>query len=397
MAVPDKIRIAWMGFGHKGSILIDRFRELNLWGKAVTCAGVYDVSEQSARKNMELVDVKCPFYSDADELFQREKPHACYISSIDSAHLENFRVAVKYNVPVMVEKPLEVSLETAAEFLHLAAGAKAPVLMAHNMRFCPILNRAKEIISAAEVGTIHSIRFHNNIPFGSTFFRQWFRLRRNVGSLICEKGSHDIDIMNFLSQSYPVKVFALSKRYEYGGDRPNDLRCPDCPEELDCPESRLNRYLNSGIETVKASNLCVYAEEADISDDDMCVMEFENGIQAVYVQTFYTPRSYKHRLYTLVGSMGILEIDLGETEGDIVFYPRYGSKKETRREHFDYHMRNHYNSDIYLAKHFYRVIVGEERPRCGVRDGYIAVVAALAATQSADERRIVDVKSLYQF
>jgi len=401
MSSDKKIRVAWMGFGGRGSSFIDGFRKLNLWGTRVTCAGVYDTSEESARKSMKRLKEEYPFYSDPGELFEKGKPDACIIASFECAHLENYRVAVKYGIPVMVEKPLEVSLESAAEFLRLAQNVKAPTLMAFNMRFAPIINRAKEIIDAGDVGTIHSMRFHNNVHYGSGYFRCWMRLRKNVGSLFCEKGAHDLDIMNFLSGSFPASLYAVSKRYEYGGDAPNDLQCRNCPKEHDCPESMLNKHLNLGIdmpsELQKVKDFCVWANEADVNDDDICVIEFENGMQGVYVQTYYTPYSYKSRIYCLVGSKGLLEIDLDEYEGDIVLYPRYGSKLETRREHFDYHREHAYNGDVPLTRHFYKVIIGEEKPRSTIRDGYISVVSALAATRSGDERKIIDVKSLYKF
>ena len=401
MASDKRIRIAFMGFGGRGSGFIDKFRWLNLWGDEVTCAGVYDISEESARKSMRRLGEEYPFYSNPDELFQKEKPDACIIGSFESAHCENYKVAAKYDVPVMVEKPLAASLEDAHEFLRIAKKSKGDVLMAHNMRYAPILTRAKEMIESGLVGTIHSMRFHNNVHYGSGYFRSWMRLRKNVGSLFCEKATHDLDIMNYLARSYPVKIYAVSKRYEYGGDAPNDLCCSECPKELDCPESMLNKYLSMGgsvpEELKKSRDLCVWAKEADINDDDMCILEFENGSQGTYVQTFYTAYSYKSRIYTLVGSKGMLEIDLDEYEGDLVFYPRYGSKKETLREHFDYRMRQHYNADVYLTKHFYKVIIGEEKPTSTVRDGYIAVVTGLAATKSADEGKIIDMTSMYRF
>ena len=395
-----RIKIAFMGFGGRGSGFIDTFRRLNLWNDTVSCAGVHDISEESARRSMKRLGEEYPFYSDADELFLKEKPDACIIGSFENAHFTNYSVAAKYDIPVMVEKPLTTSLEEARAFLELSDKSKGPVLMAHNMRFAPILGRAKEMVDEGLVGTVHSLRFHNNVHYGSSYYRRWMRLRKNIGSLFCEKATHDLDIANFLTGSYPVSVYAVSKRYEYGGDAPNDLRCRDCPKQLDCPESMLNKSLSVGQmpeELEKAEDLCVWAAEADINDDDICILEYDNGMQGSYVQTFYTPCSYKSRIYTLVGSRGILEIDLDEFEGDLVFYPRYGSKKESLREHVDYRMRQHYDADLWMTKHFFKIIIGKEEPSSTVRDGYIAVVTGLAATQSADEKRVVDLRSLYRF
>jgi len=218
-----KVRIVFMGFGGRGSGFIDKLRWLNLWGHGVSCAGVYDISEESARRSMKRLGEEYPFYRDADELFQKEKPDACIIGSFESAHFENYKVAAKYDVPVMVEKPLTASLEDAHEFLRIAKKSKAPVLMAHNMRFAPIIRRAKELIDGGLVGTIHSTRFHNNVHYGSGYFRSWMRLRKNVGSLFCEKATHDLDIMNYLTASYPVKIYAPSQKDTNTGATPRTI------------------------------------------------------------------------------------------------------------------------------------------------------------------------------
>ena len=133
----------------------------------------------------------------------------------------------------------------------------------------------------------------------------------------------------------------------------------------------------------------MYAREIDVTDDNVCILELDNGAHGTYVQTLYTPYAYKSRIYTLVGSLGVLEIDLDEYAGDLTIFRRYGSKHDRTAEHFDYLQRHHYNADHYLVRHFYDVMTGRLPPQCTVEDGLMAVQAASAAVASSESGQTV--------
>ena len=394
-------RIVYMGLGRRGASFISAFRQLGLLGTKLTIAGAYDVDVENARKSAKEVGEDVPIYDDPQRMFDETSPDAVIIASYECAHLENFRAVQPLNIPVQIEKPLESTVEKAAELVKLAKKNTAPVLVGHNMRFAPILGRAKQIVEEGRIGEVHSFRFHNNVHYGHGYFRSWMRLRANTGDIMVEKGCHDLDILHMLMGSKTARIFNSSRRFEFGGDKPSDLHCSDCRESVNCPDSVENIRFNVIGDTTPAESifsdkrhLCVYAKKIDIHDDDVCLVELENGAHGTYVQTLYTPYSYKSRIYTLVGGLGILEIDLDEYEGDLRIYPRYGSKKEFAHEHFDYRNENHYGGDYFMSRHFYEVLSGTAEPACTVEDGYAAVAAAVSAVRSADENRIVKVASI---
>ncbi len=40
-------------------------------------------------------------------------------------------------------------------------------------------------------------------------------------------------------------------------------------------------------------------------DDEMCLIQFDNGVHAIYCQTFFTPRSFHHRDYQIIGDRAL--------------------------------------------------------------------------------------------
>ncbi len=54
---------------------------------------------------------------------------------------------------------------------------------------------------------------------------------------------------------------------------------------------------------------CVYAKDANVNDNETCIIQFDNGCFGTYTQVFFSPRSYHHRIYEIIGTEGAMEID----------------------------------------------------------------------------------------
>jgi hypothetical protein len=138
----------------------------------------------------------------------------------------------------------------------------------------------------------------------------------------------------------------------------------------------------------------VWSKEADIGDDEMCMVEFANGVQVSYIQTFYTPTNFHGRVYTIVGKNGILEVDMGHDQGHIAWHSRYGTVKDKTVFTFDYLGRNHYNGDTYLIRNFLGVMRGTEKPWTTIHGAIHAECIGLAAARSVTTRQFEAVERL---
>lgn len=395
-----KFKVAIVGFGSRGRTYALDFRES--LGERVQVVAVADPDVKGAAARLEGIGLSAKVHATPQELIAQEKRmDGLIICSPDHFHLESFRAIASLKKPLLFEKPLEGNGGNFKILARELLAYPAAVVVGHCMRQAPILKKARELIDQGWIGKVNSMRGVQNCHYGDGFFRGWHRRSETITSLYIEKATHDFDIMHMLNgDHYATGVFAFSKRYKFGGDMPNDLRCPDCPKEVECPESLLN--LSATIHGEKIANpqeragrdKCVWSKEADIGDDEMCMVEFSNGVQGVYIQTFYTPASYRGRVYTVIGDKGVLDIDMGHTHGKISFYPRYGTKNDRMTYEFDYLGRNHYNGDIYLVRNFLGVMEGKEEPLTTVRAAIAAEQLGLAATKSVQSRRLQQVEEI---
>ncbi len=397
MTTPIK-KVVILGFGNRGQCYAKGFR--SSLGSLIEVIAVVDPQIPQTTKTLSQMGISAKVYA-TPEAFIAANPEidGIIITTPDNCHLESFKAIAHLNKPILIEKPLEGDKENFHELAPLLLAYEAPILVGHCMRHAPILKKAKELLEHNEIGKITSMRFVQNCHYGDVFFRGWHRRSEAITSLYLEKASHDFDIMHMLNgDNYAKSIFAFSQRYKFGGDKPNDLSCHECPEQVSCPESVLNQQAtiqgSNVIEESAGRHKCVWAQEADIGDDEMCMIEFSNGVQGSYIQTFYTPQNYKGRVYTVVGTEGLMEIDIGHHHGTIAVHQRYGTKGDSVQHHFDYLGRTHYNGDTYLVRNFLGIMQGTEEPFTTAEAAIAAENTGLAAVKSVQSHQLQSVATL---
>jgi len=393
-----ELRVGIMGFGGRGGH-VGQTAERATGGLMRTVAAV-DPSDERFEKGCEHFGCRPVRYATGREMLAKGRLDAVIVGSPNGAHLENLRELEGAKVPIFLEKPLEASWESICDVLRFSRAYDGPVMVGHCMRFAPILQKAKEMVLSGAVGRLCSGRFVQYCHYGNAMFHNWRRERRYGGTMMIEKATHDIDVMQWILDARPVSVFASSKRLVYGGKKPAGLRCRDCGERLTCPESTTNimqRWVGSyAFEEIRnMSDLCCFSDAVDVPDDEICLIQFDTGIHGVYSQVFFSPRSFHHRDYQIAGDRGAMDIDLGaEVGGKIMWAERYGTTGDRAEYAFDYLMRNHYNGDGPMTQHLYEVARGLAAPRTTVEQAFLAEAVGYAAIQSSETGRPVSISEI---
>lgn len=367
--------------------------------KITACVDPIDENYQKAQKTYNFKDMKR--YESITEMVQNEKLDGIIIGSPNPFHLANLMELKDQNIPLLLEKPLDANWENICNVMRFCRSYAAPVLVGHCMRFAPILVKAKELIQTGKLGRLGSATFVQYCHYGNSMYHAWRREMKNGGGMMLEKATHDIDVMQWLLDSKVKSVTASGRLVAYGGNESSELRCKDCPKAFNCPESPINIHLrwtegDNDIFELKSldNSLCSLAECVDVPDDEINLIKFENGIHGTYSHLFYSPRSFKHRVYTICGTLGSMEIDLGEYEGQILFTERYGSSYDQQILKFDYVKRNHYNADSYMCRHFYEIITKNAKPEATVEQAFFAEALGYASILSQKEDRQVNVSEI---
>ena len=188
--------VAVIGAGYWGKNLVRNFAELGALG------GVCDVDVDRARQfARQHGDVRA--YATPDEIFADENIDAVSIAVPAELHYEVAAAALRAGKHCLVEKPLVLKLEQAAELRDLAAERGRILMVGHLLEHHPAVHRLKELIDSGALGDIYYL-VSTRLNLG--------RIRQEENAL-WSLGVHDISVMLYLLGELPQSVAAFGGNY----------------------------------------------------------------------------------------------------------------------------------------------------------------------------------------
>ena len=344
-----------------------------------------------------------PFYTDVDEMLTHEDVDTVIIATYCKSHAEMVEKCVKYNVNILLEKPIAISAVDVEKVWSLLKNYPKVTTVNFTMRGAPVTRAAQRHVRNGAIGKMVSVQYVNNVHYGDTYFRKWMRTQDNIGSLFLQKAVHDFDIINSIVGLKPKSVAAFGSRLIYGGARPNDLTCDTCAEKMTCPMSvhRLNVHAGRPMGP-KHQRLCVYAREIDVDDNQVVIIQYEGGVTASYSQTFNAPRSSGRRGGCFIGTEGIMnleyygefiensnnEISVGESRIEITQFA--ATAGTAIREAYDWGGEGHFggnNPGMWAKLDLLNGVPTDVANT--IEEGYISTRMCLAAQQSIETGTVV--------
>lgn len=143
----------------------------------------------------------------------RLNPDFGIICSPTSNHLEQTIFCVKNNIPVLVEKPLSHTIEGLADLKTEIKNRGTLLHVGYMMRFHPLLNKVKEGLRQNKWGKLIYIRSYwgeylpNWHPWED--YRTSYAALKELGGGAALTLSHDLDVVNWLVGSNPLKTNTL--------------------------------------------------------------------------------------------------------------------------------------------------------------------------------------------
>ena len=144
--------------------------------------------------------------SSADEVLADKDINLVVIGTRHDSHAELTRKALEHNKNVFVEKPLALNDDELDRILEAAANSTGRLMVGFNRRFSPLAQRAKEFFAGRN--TPLSILYRVNA--GRIPKEHWIQDAGEGGGRIVGEVCHFVDLMQFLTESPPVSVFAES-------------------------------------------------------------------------------------------------------------------------------------------------------------------------------------------
>lgn len=317
---------------------------------------VADTNPDRARHVARRYDIPNVFPS-LSSLIQAEVADVIGVLTPPAAHRESAVMAMEAGLPILVEKPLALSLPDAARLVEADRATGACSLMGFHMRFHRLVVRAAEAVRGGEVGNVESIHTIWCSPRGDDGTPEWKWRRRTGGGAIIELGVHLFDLWRYLLSTEVEEVYALARH----GTREDE-------------SALINARLSNGVlASAQLSERTAHQIEIEICGD--------RGRMRVYAQRFDGLEVYGRAETN--GAPGPRGRSLAR------FVREFPRGLISMRRLGDY-------GDSYQAMwaHLLDCIRTGKRPACTMEDGRRALQIALAAAASADRGAVVKVQDV---
>ena len=154
-----------------------------------------------------------PYYTDQDEMYEKEKPDAVLICTPTFTHEEMVERAIAHGVHVMCEKPFVLKTETAEKLFQKAEEAGVRLMVMHVVRFWPEYVKIKEMIQDGELGEIKNV-YLNRLSSHPTW-ATWHRDPEKSGGGLYDLHIHDVDYLYHVFGKVD-SVYAVGKQEDSG-------------------------------------------------------------------------------------------------------------------------------------------------------------------------------------
>lgn len=355
-------------------------------------AGAVDVSEGALDWFKNNVNDKAFLSTNYRALLDRDDIDAVAVMSPDFTHEQYVCDAFAAGKHVFSEKPMAITTDGCDRMLKAWVDSGKRFMVGHNMRYMNIFRVMKDAVESGAIGEVKTVWVRHFVGFGGDwYYHDWHGTSKNTTGLLLQKACHDIDMIHWITGKYAKRVTGFGSLDYYGGDKADNLHCPDCPDKDGCVEFQHA----AGSASDNKMDLCVFRKEVDVEDTSTIMMELDGGIKATYMQCHYTPDYWRN--YVFIGTEGRLE-NLDD-HSKVVLKTRGRSKRRFNLADRELAVKEahggHGGADPLTCKDFVDMLLHDKRTVATPLAGRMSVAAGCAGTESIrNGSRPVDVKAV---
>jgi predicted dehydrogenase len=145
-----KTRIAVAGAGYIGQAHMDAA----IASSTVQLSAIVDPSPNAIATAKKY---GIPLYTSLAELFAKDKPDGIVLATPNQLHLAHAKECMEVNVPMLLEKPITVTVSEAEELVTYQQATKATILIGHHRAHSPIMAKAREIVDSGKLGKLVAV------------------------------------------------------------------------------------------------------------------------------------------------------------------------------------------------------------------------------------------------
>ena len=145
-----RTRIAVAGAGYIGQAHMAAARS----SPTVQLSAVVDPSPASADL---AAQAGVPRFESLEALIARDRPDGVVIATPNALHLEHAMLCMRAGLPMLLEKPIAVTLTEGESLVRAAEAAHARVLIGHHRAHSPIMAKARQVVDSGQLGRLVAV------------------------------------------------------------------------------------------------------------------------------------------------------------------------------------------------------------------------------------------------
>jgi predicted dehydrogenase len=212
---PLRVVIAGLVHGH-----VEGFLSNSLHRPEIRIAGISDPDRSLFdRYAAEFKLDSALYHADLEEMLRTTKPQAVLVYSSTFDHRKIVELCAKLHIPVMMEKPLAVSLEDAQAIERAARDGKIQVLVNYETSWYPSNHAGYDLVRASAIGDVRKVVVHDGhqgpkeIGVSPEFLKWLTDPKLNGGGALFDFGCYGADLMTWLMNGQkPLSVTAVTQQ-----------------------------------------------------------------------------------------------------------------------------------------------------------------------------------------
>lgn len=372
----SKTCIGIIGSGKRIRQIVEELLKIN---NDIEITAICDPSPDSIKETCRQFDINPTIYSDYNKLVNAPDIEWVMVGSWNCFHLEHVKAAFQAGKNVFCEKPLATSLEDCFELYNAWRASGKLFMIGFTLRYSPHYLKIKDLVESGAIGRIVSLEFNETLDFnhGGYIMGGWRSMVKYAGSHLLEKCCHDVDIINWLVKSRVKKASSFGGLNIFSAENSGWIEktgeSKDGEKSFCSWQPEHNPFLN----------------EKDIVDNQVAIMEFENGVRANF-HTNCCSGIPERRLYIL-GTEGAIRADT--IEGRIEL-KKIGF--ETEIQDLSTEARgNHGGGDKLLCSILSDAVSRGRTPSTGMKDAVESAATCFGIDRAMESNSVFDFQNIW--
>jgi len=212
---PLRVAIVGLVHGHVSGFLGPALKRSD-----IQIVGIVEPDQQLAHRYADQYKLDPQLlYSDVEQMLTAVQPQAVLVYTDTRDHRRIVEGAARHRIPVMMEKPLAVSVEDALAIKRAADAGHIPVLVNYETTWYPSNNAVYQLVRDGALGDVRKVVVHDGhkgpkeINVAPEFFSWLTDPARNGAGALFDFGCYGADLMSWLRNGEaPSTVTAVTQQ-----------------------------------------------------------------------------------------------------------------------------------------------------------------------------------------